>query len=95
MTAGHTHADHDSQLDGALEQAEGVEVFANPVTRDLAAARTSEEAQGVETFANPDGAISPSAAREDDPGHETLSSEQSGLDGDQDEYRNAEEAWQG
>ncbi len=93
MTTRHTNASDDTRLEVAREEAEGVEVFADPAGADRVAARDAEEAEGIETFTNPDAVLSPITAREDDPGHETLTAEEAGFDIDGDEYRPAEEDW--
>lgn len=94
MSIGHTNAEHDPRLDVAREEAEGVEFFANPTADELTAARSAEEAEGVQSFTNPDAVIPPTAATEDDPGHEALTAEEAGFDVDSDEYRAAEEDWE-
>jgi hypothetical protein len=95
MTSGQTNANDDPRLAVAREEAEGVEVFVDPTAREQVTVRSAEEAEGVEAFANPDGVISPTTAREDDPGHEALTADQAGFDVEGDEYRPAEESWEG
>lgn len=95
MTSGQTNANDDRRLAAAREEAEGVEVFVDPTAREHVAARSAEEAEGVETFVNPDAVISPTTALEDDPGHEALTADEAGFDVDGDEYRPAEESWEG
>ena len=90
MTSRHTNAGDDPRLEVAREEAEGYELFADPTAEDRTAARHAEDAEGVATFANPDAAISPMAAREDDPGHEALTADGAGFDVDGDEYRPVE-----
>ena len=94
MTAGQTRANDDPRLAVAREEAEGIEVFDDPTAPEHARVRSAEEAEGVETFANPDAVISPTTAREDDPGHEALTADEAGFEADGDEHRPADETWE-
>jgi|GEM_PF-5036625 len=89
----HPNSAHDPLLDTAREAAEGVEVFSEPTAVGLTAVRKAEDAQGVRTFANPDGLLSLPAAEEAEPGHESLTGVQAGLDSEGDDYRMVEDDW--
>ena len=71
------HADpveRDPYLEHAREEAEGIDVFADPAPGGFLE-RAREEAQGIEVFADPDATLPAGALREGSPGEETFTAD--------------------
>jgi predicted phosphoribosyltransferase/pimeloyl-ACP methyl ester carboxylesterase len=87
---GHQPPNHlptwDPSLEHAREEAQGTELYEDPLGSSLRVER--EEAQGVDVFADPDATVPVKALTEGSPGHETLTGDQVEL------RRNEEDEWQ-
>jgi hypothetical protein len=79
----------DPLLERAREEAQGTELYEDPLGRSLQVER--EQAQGVDVFADPDAIVPAKALTEGSPGHESLTGDQVESRRDEEEE---EEEWQ-
>ncbi len=75
----------DPSMGRAREEAQGTEVFEDPLGRSLQVER--EQAQGVDVFADPDAIVPVKALTEGSPGHEALTGDQVESRRDEEEER--------